>query len=81
MGDATRAIVLVVDGDVEITLWGGDRPGRAADLALVDALARLQLEASRLGWAIRLQGPCADLRALLDLVGLAGLVQLDPPPP
>ena len=75
--DGARAIVLVIDDGDEITLWQGDRPGRRPDLALVNSLARLQLEARRLGWTIRLHNPCADLHALLDLVGLADLVHLD----
>jgi len=44
------------------------------DLVVVDALARLQLAARRLGYSIRLRNPSAELRALLDLVGLADVV-------
>ncbi len=44
------------------------------DLVVVDALARLQLAARRLGYSIRLGNPSAELRALLDLVGLADVV-------
>ena len=44
------------------------------DLALVDALARLQLAARRRGCSIQLRDPCEELRELLDLVGLAELV-------
>jgi len=40
------------------------------DLAVVDAIARSQLRARRLGWCIRLQLVGDDLAALLDLVGL-----------
>jgi ABC-type transporter Mla MlaB component len=43
-----------------------------ADLGLVDALARLHLEARRHGGGVRLHNPRADLLALLDLVGLRG---------
>ncbi|MET9373198.1 STAS domain-containing protein [Streptomyces sp. NPDC002992] len=45
-----------------------------ADLAAVDALARLKLTAGRLGHRLRLRGAGAELRALLDLVGLADVV-------
>lgn len=50
---------------------GGDpRP----DVDFVDALARLELAARRLGWALRLTETSAELAALLDLTGLAGVV-------
>jgi anti-anti-sigma regulatory factor len=45
------------------------------DLAVVDALARLQLAARRLGYSIGLRNPSPELRALLDLVGLADVVR------
>jgi ABC-type transporter Mla MlaB component len=40
------------------------------DLAAINALARLQLTARRLGCRIRLRNAAPELRALLDLVGL-----------
>lgn len=40
------------------------------DLAAINALARLQLTARRLGCRIRLRNAGPELRALLDLVGL-----------
>lgn len=48
--------------------------GTDPDLALVDTLARLRLEAGRLGWSVRIQGACDELRGLLDLVGLCELL-------
>lgn len=39
------------------------------DLGLVDALARLQVAAGRLGCSVRLREVSADLAQLLDLVG------------
>ncbi|WP_254705810.1 STAS domain-containing protein [Streptomyces vilmorinianum] len=45
-----------------------------ADLAAVDALARLRLTAGRLGHRLRFQGAGPGLRALLDLVGLADVL-------
>ncbi|WSR01309.1 STAS domain-containing protein [Streptomyces sp. NBC_01210] len=44
------------------------------DLAAVDAVARLQLTARRLGGRIRLRDTGPELRALLDLVGLGEVV-------
>jgi hypothetical protein len=46
------------------------------DLATVNALARLQLAANRLGWTVRLRNPTAELCALLDFLGLADVVAL-----
>jgi anti-anti-sigma regulatory factor len=48
------------------------------DAVTVEALARMQLTARRLGGAIVLRDPCADLARLLDLCGLAGAVPLEP---
>ncbi|MFJ8664738.1 STAS domain-containing protein [Streptomyces sp. NPDC093600] len=45
-----------------------------ADLAAVDALARLRLTAGRLGHRLTFRGTRADLRTLLELVGLADVV-------
>ncbi len=71
-GDGTNAVVVVVDGAVEVVV--GHLVDVCPDLALVDALARLQLEAVRLGCSLRLRNPCPELRMLLDLVGLAHLI-------
>lgn len=76
-GDGSRTVVLVVDGEVAVELWPIDA-FRRPDLDLVDRLARLQLAAHRCGWSIRLQNPCAQLRGLLDLVGLADALRLEP---
>ena len=45
------------------------------DVGTVDALARLQLTASRLGGEIRLRDSSQELRELLDLAGLRQVVQ------
>ncbi|MFJ3581477.1 STAS domain-containing protein [Streptomyces sp. NPDC090127] len=45
-----------------------------ADLAAVDALARLRLTARRLGHRLRFRGTGGELRLLLGLVGLADAV-------
>jgi hypothetical protein len=49
----------------------------AADLRTVDALARLQLALHRAGGRMRLCGTSAELRDLLDLVGLRGPLGLE----
>ncbi|HEY2789499.1 MAG TPA: hypothetical protein VGI72_08580 [Gaiellales bacterium] len=48
-----------------------DVRGVEPDAGTVDALARLQLAARRLGLEIGLAGASRDLRLLIDLVGLA----------
>jgi hypothetical protein len=68
---ATGSIVLEF-GDVRVTL--GRLAGKV-DLALVDALARLRLQAMRLGGTIVVAEPDDELRALLVLVGLADLAR------
>jgi hypothetical protein len=47
------------------------------DAATIDALARLQLTARRLGSGIRLRHACGELRDLLVLTGLDEVVRLD----
>ncbi|MFI1398993.1 STAS domain-containing protein [Streptomyces sp. NPDC020681] len=69
---SARLIGAGEDGTEVICDVGGlSRP----DLAAVDALARLQLTARRLGCRISLRGADAELRALLELVGLAEVTQ------
>ncbi|MBA2283533.1 MAG: hypothetical protein H0W25_20170 [Acidimicrobiia bacterium] len=72
MDAGAAAEIMVVDGDVEVVV--GRITAVPLDLAVVDGLARIQLEAHRLGCSIRLRQVDADLVALLDLVGLAGLL-------
>jgi anti-anti-sigma regulatory factor len=50
---------------------------QAADIAVVDAVCRLQLAARREGGALRLRNASAELRDLLRLVGLDGVVPCD----
>jgi hypothetical protein len=68
-GDGETTIVVRSPGDVEVVTWPV-AGGGACDLALVDALARLQLAARRWGCAIRLRGAEDDLLGLVDLIGL-----------
>jgi hypothetical protein len=73
--DGSRAVILVLDGDVEVPIWYLDER-RRADLGVVDAIARLQLGARRLGWTIRLQNPCTELTMLLRFAGMAEVLGL-----
>ena len=72
-GGTTRDVVLVLDGDVEVVLWRMDGMPDP-DLHVVDALARLQLAARRVGGSIRLRNPCERLRALLEFAGLSDVL-------
>ncbi len=48
------------------------------DLALVDTLARLQLQARRAGFCVQQWNPPAELRGLVELLGLAEALALEP---
>ena len=66
-------LVVLVRGDAELARWPllrRNRPG----LALVDELARWQLEARRAGCEIQLRDACPRLWELLELVGLTDVV-------
>ena len=63
-GDRVQRFVVVVDGA---------RFARP-DLTAVNALARLQLAAKRLGWTVRLRNPPAELCQLLDFIGLRDVI-------
>ncbi len=66
-------VALLCEG-VEIVRWplAGDRP----DLALVGWLARLQLNARRMGCGIAVCDPTAELIRLLELTGVAVVLGL-----
>jgi anti-anti-sigma regulatory factor len=49
-----------------------------ADAGTIEALARLQLTARRLGRRIRLRDPSPELADLLDLFGLAEVLRVEP---
>src|SRR5262245_25486563 len=68
-GEPAPTVVVVVHDGIELVSveLAQGRP----DLALVDALARLQLLVSRFGGRIHLRDACPELCGLLDLVGLA----------
>ena len=66
-------MVVLVRGDAELARWPllrGDRPG----LALVDELARCQLEARRIGCEVQLRDACVEVWELLEVAGLTAVV-------
>ena len=65
-------IVLIVDAETDEVL--GHVDARTPDLALIEALARVQLKARRRGSQIRLTNVSDRLRGLLDLVGLTDVL-------
>jgi hypothetical protein len=73
--DARAEVVLVRDG-AEVACWPLLCAQGRVDLAAVDALARLQLAAHRQGCTVWLRHACPDLIQLLELVGLAGVLQV-----
>jgi hypothetical protein len=56
----------------EIVVW--DASPLPAEIATVDALARLRLLARRCGVELRLRGAAPELRELIDLTGLGDFV-------
>ena len=50
----------------------------SADAVAVDALARIQLAARRMGRDVALRHVAEDLRDLLTFVGLAGALRIEP---
>ncbi len=70
-----RAEVVLLCDSSEVASWPLlCRDG--VDLSVVEALARLQLEARRQGCSIWLRQVCPELAGLLRLVGLAGVLQV-----
>ena len=61
-------VVEVVDGDVAVATVRID--GDVPMLFVVDAMARIELAARRLGWTVRLREVCGDLRELTEFCGL-----------
>jgi len=68
--------ILVVDDDTHEVVARLD--GRRATVDLVDVLARAQLAARRSGRRITIRNVGEDLRGLLELVGLAGVLAVEP---
>ncbi|MGW2105984.1 STAS domain-containing protein [Streptomyces sp. NPDC001948] len=91
-GHVTRDVVPGLCAELEALLYGPDGAARApdagvdcdvggvvrVDLALVEAIARLGLVARRAGGRrLRLRNVPPELQSLLDLVGLADVVDLE----
>ena len=68
-----RATIVLVCAGTDVASWPF-APAEGCDLGVVDALARLQLSARRLGCTIELRDVSTPLLELLELVGLADLV-------
>jgi hypothetical protein len=67
------SVLLVVDGEPDLVV-----DASRCDLALVERLARLQLEARRRGASARLRDVPPQLHGLLELVGLAATLCGEP---
>ncbi|MGH8993205.1 MAG: hypothetical protein ACRDZ7_16985 [Acidimicrobiia bacterium] len=74
------ATVVLVRGDAVVASWPLVGPSHP-DLAVVDHLARLQLQARHLGCSIQLRDVCPRLTALLHLVGLTEVLTGPDPAP
>ena len=68
----TLALITVVHDGTPVLF--GRLVGRAPDLTVIDALARLQLAAGRAGCSIHVRVLCPDFAELVDLAGLTGLL-------
>ena len=68
--------ILVVDDDTHEVLARFD--GGRATVDVVNALARAQLAARRRGHRVTIRNVGEELRRLLDLVGLAGVLAVEP---
>ena len=72
--DARAEVVLLCDG-AEVASWPLLCEDGRVDLAAVDAVARMQLEARRQGCTVWLRHACPDLIELLELVGLLQVIR------
>ena len=68
--ETATTVVVVINGDQVVV----SRLDERIDMALVDRLARLTLEARRRGAAVRLHDPPPELRRLLELCGLSDVL-------
>jgi hypothetical protein len=71
------AVIMVVAGDRRRVL-GQVPAGVPCDLGLVDVLLRLALSAGRRGWRVELVEVDRDLRAVIELIGVADRLGLAP---
>ncbi len=73
--DTPTTVALVANDGIEVIVGRVD--ARKPDLALVEAIARMQLDARRRGWKLCLRDVPEELRLLIDLVGLADVLWLE----
>lgn len=73
--DSLTTVVVVIDDGTEVVVGRMDacRP----DLALVAVLARLSMTARRHGWSLRVLDASPELRGLVELCGLSGVLALE----
>lgn len=73
--DSLTTVVVVIDDGTEVVVGRMDacRP----DLALVAVLARLSMTARRNGWSLRVLDASPELRGLVELCGLSGVLALE----
>lgn len=57
--------------DLSLALLGEDAP----DISVIESLARLQMVCQRSGLRVRLEQTCTMLEELLELAGLAGVIE------
>ena len=74
--DVLRPTVVLRRGDADVASWPLPSGGHP-DMAVVDRLARLQLEARRLGCTICVRNACAELRELIEFSGLEDVLVTD----
>src|SRR6478735_7870263 len=84
-GPIARADLPAICGDVAALLEATgadvalcDVGALPADAVAIDALARIQLAARRMGRRVVLRHAADDLRELLACVGLAGVLRIEP---
>jgi hypothetical protein len=73
--DKPTTVALVARDGMEVIVGRVD--AREPDLALVDALARMQLNARRRGCSVCVRDATEELRLLVELVGLADVLWLE----
>src|SRR3954447_5127094 len=74
-GSPVPVVVLVDETTGEVV---ARLEARVVDITLIGALARLQLLARRQGRRVRVRDASAELRGLLELAGLAGVIRVEP---
>jgi len=70
-----RAVLFIVHGDEEVFI--GRITTEELDLSLIDAIARLQLAARRMGCSLRLREASIELCRLIDLAGLSACLDVE----